>query len=132
MPAVPEDSLSANAPTAPLPERSARERADEPRFALVIVRDGETSKYALPDEGPVVSGRRPSAGIRVDGATVSREHVALYVGQELRVEDLGSANGTRVRDQPLAPNEPVEVFPDDVIDLGAVLLVVQYRSLRQR
>ena len=63
---------------------------------------------------------------------MSREHAALQIGSELRIEDLGSSNGTRVRDRPLVPHAPVELFPDDVIDLGAVLLVVQYRHLSQR
>ncbi|MET0794113.1 MAG: sigma 54-interacting transcriptional regulator, partial [Polyangiaceae bacterium] len=47
-------------------------------------------------------------------------------------EDLSSANGTRVRDLPLQPGAAVEIFPDDVVDLGAVLLVVQYRRIEQR
>jgi len=122
------------------PDLSATDRlpddAPEPYasdgFSLLVLRDGHTSTHALPASGRVVIGRSPDAGIRVDHRSVSREHAALWMGPDLRIEDLGSSNGTRVRDVPLRANAAVEVFPDDVIDLGAVLLVVQYRSLSQR
>jgi DNA-binding NtrC family response regulator len=80
----------------------------------------------------VVIGRAHTATVRIDHGSVSREHAALHLGSTIRLEDLGSSNGTRVRDVPLAPGVQVEVFPDDVIDLGAVLLVLQYRRPGQR
>ena len=107
-------------------------RRDEPPFALVVLRDGELSTHRLPAKGRLVIGRSPTADLRVDHGSVSREHAALWLGDELRIEDLGSSNGTRVRDVPLAPFASTEIFPDDVVDLGAVILVVQYRSLSQR
>jgi DNA-binding NtrC family response regulator len=97
-------------------------------LSLLVVREGDTSTHALPVSGRLVIGRSPDADVRVDHGSVSREHAALHLGSPLRIEDLGSANGTRLREVPLVPGVPVEVFPDDVIDLGAVLLVVQYRN----
>jgi DNA-binding NtrC family response regulator len=104
----------------------------EKTFSLLVVRDGETSTYPLPASGTVLIGRSSQANVQIDHRSVSREHAALHLGEALRIEDLGSANGTRVRDTPLTPGTQVEIFPDDVIDLGAVLLVVQYRQLEQR
>jgi DNA-binding NtrC family response regulator len=111
--------------TAPWPSES---EGGEPRLSLLVVHDGTTSTYPLPAGGRLVVGRSPEADIRVDHRSVSREHAALHVGADLRIEDLGSANGTRVREAPLAPGAPVAIYPDDVVDLGAVLLVVQYRN----
>ncbi|HEY4159036.1 MAG TPA: sigma 54-interacting transcriptional regulator [Polyangiaceae bacterium] len=101
-------------------------------LALLVVRDGEASTYPLGLSGTLLIGRSQQAAVRIDHKSVSREHALLHLGASLRIEDLGSHNGTRVRDVPLKPGVPVEVFPDDVIDLGAVLLVLQYRRLEQR
>jgi DNA-binding NtrC family response regulator len=111
--------------TAPWPSESD---GAEIRLSLLVVRDGATSAYPLPAAGRILVGRSPEADVRIDHPSVSREHAALHVGSELQIEDLGSANGTRVRETPLAPGAPVDIYPDDVVDLGAVLLVVQYRN----
>ncbi len=100
----------------------------EASLSLLVVWGGTTSVYPLPASGRLLIGRSAEADLRIDHPSVSREHAALLVGEELRIEDLGSANGTRVRESPLAPGTSVEVYPDDVIDLGAVLLVLQYRN----
>ena len=94
--------------------------ARRPRWDHVRV---PVARHGAAPHRAVSRGRR-----RVDHPSVSREHAALHVGAELCIEDLGSANGTRVREAPLAPGAPVESYPDDVVDLGAVLLVVQYRG----
>ena len=119
-------------PTERIASRSADPGADG-MLSLLVVRDGETSTYPLPTTpGRLVIGRAPTADVRIEHGSVSREHAALHVGPGIRIEDLGSANGTRVRDVPLATGAVLEVFPDDVIDLGAVLLVLQYRNLAAR
>ena len=51
--------------------------------------------HMLPQEGLLTIGRAVDASIRIDDPSVSRLHVRLHVGAVLRVEDLGSANGTR-------------------------------------
>ena len=119
-------------PTEPIAREQQADAGGEKMFSLLVVRDGETSTYPLGDSGRLLIGRSAEADVRIDHGSVSREHAALYLGESLRIEDLGSANGTRVRDLPLHAGVAVEVFPDDVIDLGAVLLVVQYRRIEQR
>src|SRR4051794_34253088 len=114
-------------PTDPLTWDSSPQQTRDKAFSLLVVRDGEISSYPLPAAGKLLIGRAPHADIRIDHGSVSREHAALHVGEVFRIEDLESVNGSRVRDVPVRPSEPVEVFPDDVIDLGAVLLVIQYR-----
>src|SRR3954454_17949240 len=41
-------------------------------------------------------GRGADNAIRIDDPSVSRHHACLHVGDEVTVEDLGSANGTMV------------------------------------
>ena len=117
-------------------ERTARDESDVTSvaggYSLLVVSDGETSTYALPPSGRVVVGRARGADVRVDHPSVSREHAALHVGPALRVEDLGSANGTRVRGAKIDPGVAVDLRPDDVINLGALLLVVRDRALTER
>jgi len=70
--------------------------------------------------------------IRVDDPSVSREHVALYVGDDIvEVEDLGSSNGTQIfrsstvpgRAQEtlkLTPHRRYPLFQGDILRLGSV------------
>ncbi|HTV20888.1 MAG TPA: sigma 54-interacting transcriptional regulator [Polyangiaceae bacterium] len=104
----------------------------EPAFSLLVVRDGVASTYPLPARGRVLIGRARQAEIRIDHPSVSREHAALHVGESLAIEDLGSANGTRVRRSALSAGAPVAIAADEVIDLGEVLIVVQHRRLEQK
>jgi DNA-binding NtrC family response regulator len=112
------------------------ERAPEPgqlgAFSILVVCGGVSSTYPLGVEGQMLIGRAPHAAIRIEHRSVSREHARLSVGEYLELEDLGSANGTHLRGQPLQPGVRVRLGPSDVVDLGEVLLVVQSRRLEQR
>ena len=101
-------------------------------YSLLVVSDGESHTYPLPPNGRLLLGRSKHAEIRIDHASVSREHAALHLGDALLLEDLGSANGTRLRGSKLRPGLAVQAAPDDVIDLGQVMLVIKHRKLEQR
>jgi pSer/pThr/pTyr-binding forkhead associated (FHA) protein len=80
--------------------------------------------HLVPDEGVVMVGRAPDATIRVDDASVSRLHVRIHLGQVLRVEDLGSANGTKIGGERLRPNELTVLPPGQVLEIGSSWLMV--------
>jgi DNA-binding NtrC family response regulator len=101
--------------------------ADAERLDLIVTGDSLFVSQPLPASAELVIGRATDADVRVDHASVSRQHATLRVGSTLTIEDLGSANGTRVRGRAIAPNQPVEIAPGEVVDLGSVLLVVQPR-----
>ena len=44
----------------------------------------------------------------------------------MQVEDLGSANGTKVKDRPIAPREFASVLPGEAITIGSTILMVQH------
>jgi len=45
----------------------------------------------------------------------------------MQIEDLGSANKTRVRDMPLSPGERLTILPGEAIAIGSTILMVQQR-----
>ena len=118
--------------TEQLSSASRRTPSSSSPFSLLVVGDGISSTYPLPARGRLVIGRARHAEVRIDHGSISREHAALHLGAELELEDLESANGTRVRGIALSPRSPIKILPHDVIDLGRVLVVVQYRGLEQR
>ena len=69
-------------------------------------------------------GRAPEATIRVDDSSVSRLHVRIHLGEVLRVEDLGSANGTRMGGERLRPNQLTVLPPGQVLEIGSSWLMV--------
>jgi DNA-binding NtrC family response regulator len=54
-------------------------------------------EHALPSRGRLTIGRNDDNTIRLNDASVSRYHAVLEVGETLRIEDLGGANGTYVQ-----------------------------------
>jgi len=98
------------------------ERAD---LRLVVYGPGGFDARPLPPAGSLTLGRAPDADVFIDDPQVSRHHVRLHVGRTLELEDLGSANGTQVRNVPLQPNERRVVVPGDVFAVGSWLGVVQ-------
>lgn len=72
-----------------------------------------------------IVGRSPKCHIQVDNAKLSRQHFKIIkIGNVFRVEDMGSANGTRVNgvavtDAPLKPFDSIQAGP---VELQFLLL----------
>lgn len=83
---------------------------------------------ALTPGRAVVVGRSSRATVRIDHASISREH-ATFVLEEgaLTVVDEGSRNGTSLAGVPVPSDRSVEVPPGAVVELGDVLAVYQSR-----
>jgi DNA-binding NtrC family response regulator len=79
----------------------------------------------LPDRGSLLIGRSAKAEVLIEDPLASRQHARLDVGDGFTVEDLGSANGTRVRDAIIEPNSPVAVAQGEAIGIGSTVLIVQ-------
>jgi len=65
---------------------------------LAVVVGDTLTVTPLPDEGAVTLGRDETCDIRVNNRSVSRRHATIHLGPTPRIQDLGSANGTFVRD----------------------------------
>jgi DNA-binding NtrC family response regulator len=95
-------------------------------WRLIILREGEVSQHELPMQGGVSLGRAEQAVIQVPHRSVSRLHAMLHVlGDKILLEDLGSANGTRVRGQAIAQGETVPVGRGDAFEIGSVTILIE-------
>lgn len=116
---VPSQELETLDPSAAAPADGER------RWALVTVGEHTVQSFPLPRRGTLVVGRGAGADIQIDAPWVSRHHVAIHVGETITAEDLGSANGTRLRDQRLARGCVVPMEAGDALELGSTLLLLQ-------
>jgi DNA-binding NtrC family response regulator len=94
-------------------------------FHLLIMSPDAFVTVPLPESGEVSIGRASDAKVRLEDLLASRRHAVLHVGPAFSVEDAGSANGTRVRDEPLPPRQRVVIEPGEAIVIGSTVLMVQ-------
>ncbi|HEU4734468.1 MAG TPA: sigma 54-interacting transcriptional regulator, partial [Kofleriaceae bacterium] len=114
---------------------------------LAVVLGDAITVTTLPADGAVTLGRGAECDIRIDSRSVSRRHATLHLVPPgtpgaggipvLRIQDLGSVNGTFVRDarspidtastHPLRKlsRETVEIAIGERISLGTVPVVVR-------
>ncbi|HEX2679486.1 MAG TPA: sigma 54-interacting transcriptional regulator, partial [Polyangiales bacterium] len=98
---------------------------------LVIV-NGVVSTHTLPESGEITIGRARESDVQVIDASVSRMHAKIRVGPPVTIEDLASANGTRVRGALIEPSRPTDVVLGEVMELGSALVMVQQRPIATR
>lgn len=91
---------------------------------LVVIAEGGTFIVPLVPGKDVVLGRADDCEVSIEDASVSRKHTAIG-GEPLRVEDLGSRNGTRLFGQRLEPGKPVPLPVGASLELGSVTVLVQ-------
>jgi pSer/pThr/pTyr-binding forkhead associated (FHA) protein len=97
------------------------------QVVLVMFRsDGERRSFSLPRTITVV-GRREDCDLRIPLAEVSRKHCRLINENDaLRIEDLGSSNGTFVNGERA---QEATLNAGDTVAVGPVTFVVQINGL---
>jgi two-component system, NtrC family, response regulator AtoC len=98
-------------------------------FHLLVMSLEVFWSQSLPASGAVSVGRSSKCMVRIDDGMASREHARIHIGSQggvpvLTIEDVGSANGTRVRDAVIKPGEPAAVMPGEAIMIGSTVLMV--------
>jgi two-component system response regulator AtoC len=116
------------APTASEPAPPPGATAEAPSHHLVILGLDSAETRRLDDSGHLSIGRDEQADVRIVDALASRHHARLHQGPTIEIEDLGSANGTRLRDELITPNRRVAVAPGEAITIGTTVLLVQRRA----
>ncbi len=93
---------------------------------LVMFRaDGERRSFSVTRDMTVI-GRREDCDLRIPVGDVSRKHCRLVRdGDAIRVEDLGSSNGTYVNGQRV---QEATLTPGDSVQVGPVVFVLQVDS----
>jgi two-component system, NtrC family, response regulator AtoC len=87
--------------------------------------EGGSVSRPLAGSGSLVIGRSSSSDVRIDHTSVSRRHAILHFGAAYKIEDAGSANGTKVGGRPVSSGMPVPVAPGEIIEVGNVVVVIQ-------
>ena len=117
-PAAPPPAPS---PAAPPPAGDSQGQA--PRKHRTVI--GELSLESLGTAATISIGRTPDNKIVVAHPQVSSKHAQIVKeGGALFLVDLGSANGTFVRGQRVAPNQRVPVQNDERVYIGPMPLVL--------
>lgn len=89
---------------------------------VMFTADGERRSFSLSRDVTVL-GRREDCDLRIPLSDVSRKHCRFIKdGDQLRIEDLGSSNGTYHNGQRI--QESV-VKPGDTVQIGPVAFIVQ-------
>lgn len=119
--------------------RAKRAKPDRVERVLFVFAPGGLRKVPLPATGSVVLGRAEDADVPLDDRSVSRQHARIHL-EPLAIEDLGSANGTRVRrsqaaaethevvEEKLRAGEKVAFRLDEPLTLGNVTVLVRLRD----
>lgn len=77
-----------------------------------------TSSYLIP-KSEFFIGRSQETDLPFPDPSLSRQHLKVVVASDrILVTDLGSANGSKLGNQSLSPQEPIGVRPQDGVQLG--------------
>ncbi len=90
---------------------------------LAIWRGGFASA-ALPESGELLVGRGLGAGLRINSASVSREHALIIAGEPPGIIDSDSANGVHVDGLRSGPGALTSFGRDSIVELGDAFLIL--------
>jgi two-component system cell cycle response regulator len=89
---------------------------------LIVIGGGSAGEMHALREGEMIIGRARASTIRLDDDGVSRSHArVISQGNAVHIEDLESANGTFVNDEPVVSRRPLT--DGDKITLGAITIL---------
>jgi two-component system response regulator AtoC len=95
------------------------------RPVVSLLWEGGAATVPLPDRDPCLIGRGSDADIVVDSRSISRRHARLYQAGGFAIEDLGSANGTRVGGRRLESGERARFELNEPVMVGGTVLVLR-------
>jgi DNA-binding NtrC family response regulator len=107
---------------------TAMSSAHADRLSVLAIGEDTVVMFPLPDRGEVVIGRGEECEILIDDGSISRRHAALEIGSDIKIRDLGSSNGTFVRQHRLMPNRPVAIAVGEAVTIGKASLLIQRRT----
>lgn len=108
--------------------RALRQQTAQPRHHLVFIQPESASRRVPLPPGSLTIGRAPPSALLLSGAEVSRAHCRLDVeGDEVRVTDLNSTNGTFLDDKRLAGSAPLP--HGTLLRIGNYVMTCEYQSV---
>jgi DNA-binding NtrC family response regulator len=94
---------------------------------MIVLGNGTFATHPLPEAGLVTLGRGSTCDIPIEDKSISRRHAILSMGDKLTIEDLDSANGTRVRGAQIKLGQPTRIAVGELVGLGKVNIILQQR-----
>src|SRR5688572_10666728 len=117
--------MSTMSTRAPMPEPVGSRVA----YELVAFSTGGVTASDVPPHGELVLGRGSTSDVKLTHESVSRRHAVLRVrGDEVTLEDLGSANGSTVRGERVAAHRLIALTPGESFQVGEVVLMLHQRK----
>jgi len=96
-------------------------------FHVIVVADGQAVTHPLPSVGQISIGRFTGSKLVIDHDTLSRMHAIVRITpDDMTIEDLGSANGTYVRELRIKPGIQTPFSTGDVVRCGDVILIFRF------
>lgn len=103
----------------------SRARPDESCVSLLVISADSLATFPLPADGAVLIGRGSECDVSLVDRQASRRHARLLIGDTFQLEDLGSRNGTFVRESAIAAAVPVPLSLGESVRIGETVLVLQ-------
>ncbi len=94
---------------------------------LVVLEQRRMSRHALAPHGTLTVGRGEDWDIVLRDPAASRPHAVLRVATDIRIEDLGSRNGTLISGARLPARKPAPLGLRDSVQIGGSTLLLQPR-----
>lgn len=102
----------------------APETEQEPQAVPKLV-DGLGQTHLL-KAGVNIVGRDPASDILINDPAVSRKHAQITIADDTAtIEDLGSANGTKVDDVAVEPEQPVGLANGASVQFGSIVMTLE-------
>lgn len=99
-----------------------------PPLAFLVNKEDPSQRFPLYAR-PQKIGRRAGNDIVVPDPYVSGQHATIeIVGDEVRITDLGSTNGTFVNERRIVPNQPTPVPQGATLTLGKSQFVIEWNT----
>ncbi len=95
------------------------QKAKEQPACLILIRGTPQGHRYFITEDEMIIGRDPSADISIPDQSISRKHAKISrEGGVVKIEDLGSSNGTDINGKKLAAGHVSKLAKEDMIKLG--------------
>ena len=106
------------------------EQAAGEALALYVTGPHGAARHLLPSSGFVTIGRSVECTIVLDDPSASRSNAMVELGPEIRVTDLGSANGTFIGRRRLRQGDVAVLEPGQAFTVGDSALVLRESGLK--
>src|SRR5271154_3955900 len=91
---------------------------------VVAVWHGGSVSRTLEEGESITLGRARDCDVVIDHPSVSRKHAVVIAGPPLQIEDLQSANGTRIGGVRIPSPGRVPLVPGQAVAIGVAVVIV--------